>query len=91
MTKYHDIIHTIRDAVATAAHRVQRNPVLVGASALAAYSSLSSGHLTVDSVAAVVVGFLIRSQVVPANEVEAIKGKLEGFLQAEAAATAKLP
>lgn len=71
MSTYHNITQPVRDFVDEVAFRVKRNPALVGSAAVAAYSSLTAGHLTASAVVAVVVGFLVRSQVVPANDVEA--------------------
>lgn len=82
MTHYHAILSTVRDAAAEVAHRVQRNPVLVGAAALWGYNALTSGHpVTLADVVIVGVGVLVRSQVVPASEVEAIAHSVEGAVE----------
>lgn len=71
MSTYHNITQPVLDFLDEVVYRVKRNPALVGSAAIAAYSSLTAGHLTASAVVAVIVGFLVRSQVVPANDVDA--------------------
>lgn len=81
MTKYHSILDTLRDVVAEVAFRVKRNPVLVGAAAYVAFEGLSTGDpITWHTLVATGIGFLVRSQTVPAHEVHAISDIISAVL-----------
>lgn len=81
----------LKNAVLEVVRRVKRNPVLVGGSALVAYEAFTSGTpITLVSGITIIVAFLVRSQVVPANEVDAILDGVHqlGFYAGEAVAKA---
>lgn len=60
----------MKKALGEIAYRIKRNPVLVATAALWAENALTAGGpISLRSGAIVAVGFLVRSQVVPANEV----------------------
>lgn len=62
-------------------YRIKRNPALIGAAAVWAFDALNTGDaLTWHTAVIVVVGFLVRSQVVPASEVARIGDVIEGFV-----------